>query len=359
MSVRVNIFGDLCLQGMSRHPIAGILAPIMAGAYNVVNLECPLTTAVCKRPYQAINLKANPESIEIVKQFDAVSLANNHIRDYLDDGCQDTIDLLQRHGVSHFGIGRTVQDCLRPLVVERDGMRLAFLGATRYANCSKGSYGTASDGASSLLRVVGRCHEQGCFTVVYLHAGYEYVDLPAPRERALTRRCVDSGADLVVISHPHVYQGFEMYKGKWIYYSLGNLLFHSSIMNDVAARRGDPRLFNSFYLSVDINDNHEYSCQVRGYRFDDAGFYLYGAAENVELVNQLERISKPLVGSYFQYWRQYYRQAVLTCRQNKKIREDFQKLSERRLIDRLKILLDFNSQDLRNRLANLVPWFFS
>jgi poly-gamma-glutamate synthesis protein (capsule biosynthesis protein) len=60
---------------------------------------------------------------------------------------------------------------------------------------------------------------------VITHWGVERTDTPVPYQTDLAHRFIDAGADLVVGGHPHVLQGLEAYKGKWIAYSLGNFIF--------------------------------------------------------------------------------------------------------------------------------------
>ena len=361
MGCRVNIFGDLCLQGIAadfRFPPELELA--MEGAYNVVNLECPVTRAAERRPLQAINLKAEPETMAVVSRFQAVSLANNHIRDFLDRGCEDTLRELSAAGVAHFGLGRSPEEAIRPLKTEWEGVPLAFVGASRYANSKRGAWGTAPDDTRLLLRTVRECRAEGRFTVVYLHAGYEYVPLPAPRERFLARRCIRAGADLVVMAHPHVMQGVETFQGKTIAYSLGNFLFSGELMNRVSSIPGDERLCRSFWLEVEIGTGREYAVRFHGYRFDDAGWKIFDGAGNDALVSEIEAMSALLRSPtpYRDYWKAYYRQTTAICGQNRKVREKFQKATQLPWRDRLRVLTDFNSQDLKNRLACLVPWLF-
>ena len=61
--------------------------------------------------------------------------------------------------------------------------------------------------------------------IVLIHWGLEQMGMPMPGQRVLARKMIDAGADLIIGSHPHVVQGYEKYRGKYIFYSLGNLLF--------------------------------------------------------------------------------------------------------------------------------------
>ena len=63
------------------------------------------------------------------------------------------------------------------------------------------------------------------YLIVIIHAGVEGIDLPLPEWRYRYKEICDLGADAVVAHHPHVPQGWENYKGKPIFYSLGNFFF--------------------------------------------------------------------------------------------------------------------------------------
>lgn len=78
--------------------------------------------------------------------------------------------------------------------------------------------------------------------VVLIHWGIEREEKPQEYQRALAKRYIDAGADLVIGSHPHVLQGIEYYKGKPIFYSLGNFVFGSSIPKTMLCRLNFPMI---------------------------------------------------------------------------------------------------------------------
>ena len=69
--------------------------------------------------------------------------------------------------------------------------------------------------------------------VVYAHWGNEYEPVARDATRSLARSFVDAGADVVIGSHPHVMQDVEEYRGKRIYYSLGNMVFDQYFSEEV------------------------------------------------------------------------------------------------------------------------------
>lgn len=137
--MKVNFFGDICLDGIDwqRFRFDPALLALMDGAVNVGNLESPITHHATVKPQQVRNLRAAPESLALLRGFTAVSLANNHVQDFGEQGCVDTLSALAQAGIGHFGLGTDEVAALAPLIIERDGVRLALLGATRYAKARR------------------------------------------------------------------------------------------------------------------------------------------------------------------------------------------------------------------------------
>jgi poly-gamma-glutamate capsule biosynthesis protein CapA/YwtB (metallophosphatase superfamily) len=78
------------------------------------------------------------------------------------------------------------------------------------------------------VEAIRAAREQADLIVVVAHWGKEKTDYPVDHQKELARAYIEAGADLVVGGHPHVLQGFESYRGKWIAYSLGNFIFTRS-----------------------------------------------------------------------------------------------------------------------------------
>lgn len=63
------------------------------------------------------------------------------------------------------------------------------------------------------------------YKIAYIHWGIEFIDHPYFDQHSFAHWLIDSGFDLVIGMHPHIIQGYEVYKGKYIFYSLGNFIF--------------------------------------------------------------------------------------------------------------------------------------
>ncbi len=143
--------------------------------------------------------------------IEAVTLGNNHSGDYGQTGLQSTQRALQRAGVEYFVNGQAY-------VWRRGNISIAFFGFWQE------DYQQNRDWmAAEIARM--KAEEGLSAAVVCLHAGYEYRPQHNATQEEFAHDAIDAGGDLVIMHHPHVVQGVEVYKGRTICYSLGNFCF--------------------------------------------------------------------------------------------------------------------------------------
>src|SRR3989344_3784486 len=189
----------------------------------VANLEGPITEYPSVSLGSAIRSPENftftfPTSVAPLlarHNIRLVNLGNNHILNFGWDGARSTLEHLRPAEVGYFG------DPLEKRVAreELNGVMLAFIGYNEFAP------GGWKESASTTVQEIRTALSEKYTPVVYTHWGDEYSTEPPEQVRALARTFIDAGAAIVVGSHPHVVQRPEMYRGKYIYYSLGNFFF--------------------------------------------------------------------------------------------------------------------------------------
>jgi poly-gamma-glutamate synthesis protein (capsule biosynthesis protein) len=199
--------------------------------YAICNLECPLVEEGGAIPKIGPNLKGPPEFASFLRDwgFTAATLANNHIMDYGEAGLQSTLLHCKTAGLTTFGAGENIEKASEALRVTINGCRISFVTAAEEEFCI-----ALRDkaGAPPLLPIpmyqrITQERKISDFVIVIFHGGNEYYQLPRPGLQQLSRFLVDAGADAIVGHHSHVVGGYEVYRGKPIFYSLGNLLFDS------------------------------------------------------------------------------------------------------------------------------------
>jgi poly-gamma-glutamate capsule biosynthesis protein CapA/YwtB (metallophosphatase superfamily) len=168
------------------------------------------------------------------------SLANNHSMDFGIVGLSSTIDALDAAGVVHAGAGMNESEACSPVKVTMDGASISVFSCgvdndeASFAGPARA--GIAPVDPELLARRIRGARASSAAVVVMLHWGREYDRSYAPSERRIARGLVDSGADLVVGSGPHVIRGIERYGGSLILYSVGNLVFDD--IRDLEASAG-------------------------------------------------------------------------------------------------------------------------
>ena len=202
--------------GRKDYPFALVKSWFLHDDLTVVNFECTLTDAA-KTANKQWHFKgaAGYASIFPASSVEVVGLANNHSFDYLQAGFKDTVANFKKAHVPVFY--RNV-----PYIATLRGVQVVIIG-----DCTVvGENTTRIDGVPArVVREIKRYKRPGNIVVVMMHWGSELDPTPRPWQQAMGREFVDAGADAVVAAHPHVVQGIERYRGKYIAYSLGNFAF--------------------------------------------------------------------------------------------------------------------------------------
>lgn len=196
--------------------------------YTIINLENTFTNATDYETEKKWAFKGDPDYVNILLLGDveAVHIPNNHMHDYKQQGFEDTIKTLDDAGIVYYGNdtmsptwnitgGHLGYDF--PRIVTIKGVKVALLGY-------KGWYGYGSN-KEKIKNDIQDMKKKAEIVIVTYHWGGQYVYYPNDMQKDLGRFSIDNGADLVVGHHPHVIQGIEKYKDKFIVYSLGNFSF--------------------------------------------------------------------------------------------------------------------------------------
>ncbi len=215
-----------------------------------------------QRPFY--NFRADPEFAWEVAAIgiNLVSMANNHALDFGPEGLTECLRALDRAQIGHAGAGLTLASARSPetLRIQSQKLKFALLSYMRYwtaryrcgdpsgpclATIDPGEIMVAAgDGEVEKIEgplasdveemeddvVLAKRHNDVVIVSLHIHdlshhrsAGVQ--DVTPSNEEISFRRAVDAGADIVVGSGPHVLRGIEIYKGKPIFYSIGDFIY--------------------------------------------------------------------------------------------------------------------------------------
>ncbi|MEN8675639.1 CapA family protein [Nocardioides sp.] len=252
----IAVAGDVHFQGSLRSlleaadatglPVSDALA---TADLAVVNLETAIGTGGSPEPAKRFTFQAPPRALEVLARsgIDVVTMANNHALDYGREALAETFDAIaaaasDRPGLSVVGIGADIDEAFRPAWTSVGDTVVATIGATVAdldPTADRTGQWAAADGVPGtadavrprrLLEAVSASDAAADVVLVYLHWGVQGEGCPDRSQRALARRVVASGADIVVGSHAHRLQGDGYLGGPaegYVAYGLGNYLWYT------------------------------------------------------------------------------------------------------------------------------------
>ena len=190
------------------------LKPIFeADDLTIVNLEGPLTTSDDKRGGRQFNFRGDPGNAQILSaaSVEAVHMANNHARDFQEEGYEDTLAAVEAVGIVPYGYAQTQ-------VMEVKGVKIGLIGLTEW-----------DYEPSEVREMVAQLREECDILVATFHWGEELRYTSTSTQRKFAEAAIEAGADVVVGHHPHVVSGVAEYEGVPVVFSVGNLCFGGNI----------------------------------------------------------------------------------------------------------------------------------
>lgn len=229
-------------------PFAGVSDIFAQADLVLVNLECTISTRGTP-DVKTFTFEAPPISATSLQHagVDLVDQANNHAMDFGPKALADTISLLAARGIGTIGAGATSTAARTPLIIERNGLRIAFLAYLGVFHDASGwsafpweatatRPGLALARLPDIQRDVAGAKRNADVVVVMFHAGLAQISTPVAFQRQLAATAIAAGASLVINASPHQLQGTHQDGATFVAYSLGNFVFDQSrgVSNDSA-----------------------------------------------------------------------------------------------------------------------------
>ena len=216
----------------SRTGNAGALRSVLGGAdLAIANFENPAPVKFTWHKSGTV-FTADPALIAGLANagIDWVSMANNHIRDAGATGILQTISALDHYGIAHGGAGSGYAAAHAPTIMTPGGVAVALLAydtiAPSYWAKTAEAVGSAQMTEAALSADIAAARAAGAqVVIVFPHWGIEYTTAVSAQQKRLGRAAIDAGADMVIGNHAHWAGAVELYKGKPIWYALGNFVF--------------------------------------------------------------------------------------------------------------------------------------
>jgi poly-gamma-glutamate synthesis protein (capsule biosynthesis protein) len=198
----------------------------------VGNLECPATKV--KAPvFKRYIFRGEPVHLSTLRKhgFTHLNLCNNHSIDQGREGLMDTKRNIERAGMIPAGVGRNMAEAAQPVLLTKKPRNVWLLTSLRMALENWALLNdrpcVSQEPMDSLILRIRRLKKSDpkAVVIVSLHWGGEHTLRPVPLQRMEAHALINAGADALICHHTHTLQTIEEYKGKKIFYSIGNFIF--------------------------------------------------------------------------------------------------------------------------------------
>lgn len=214
-----------------RYPWGNILDILNNADFRIVNLENTFTTST--RPeLKVFNFKSHPDNVHTLREahIDLVSLANNHTKDFGDEGLLETIKTLDNAAILHVGAGTTITHARRPVIITKNNIKIGILGATdneptwQATKLRPGINYFSIDHMDALLHDIAHLRQQVDIVIISLHWGPNMRQRPTQEYIDAAHQMINAGADIIHGHSAHIFQGIELYNSKLIMYDTGDFV---------------------------------------------------------------------------------------------------------------------------------------
>ncbi|MDN3670539.1 CapA family protein [Echinicola jeungdonensis] len=214
-----------------RYPWGNLLPLLKKTDLNIINLETTFTTSNNSVP-KTFNFKADPDKVQCLTRahIQYVTLANNHILDFSNEGLMETLKVLNKAKIKHVGAGKNDIEAQKPLIIRKNGIKIGLLGYTD--NEPDWEAQTSQPGINYLkvgdIEKVKKSliplREKVDLLIVSLHWGPNMKKRPSPEFVEFAHQLIELGADIIHGHSAHIFQGIELYQNGLIFYDTGDFI---------------------------------------------------------------------------------------------------------------------------------------
>lgn len=265
----------------------------------LVNNEFCYSNRGTPLPNKAWTFRANTSRVSVLKDMgvDVVQLANNHVYDYGEEAILDTFSTLESAGIPYVGAGRNLSEAMKPYYTEIDGKKIAIVAASRAEKYRMTPQATENSAGilrcydtTLYLQEIQEARANADYVIAIVHWGTEHTTVLEDVQKSTARDYIDAGADVIIGGHSHCLQGIEYYKGKPIFYSLGNFWFDEYDIDTMLVNlrfTGDDNTGSNLQVSVVPAVQSNYVTTI--YSAQEERLQLFNYLESISINASLDR----------------------------------------------------------------------
>lgn len=300
-TVKILIGGDVCpigrnlpyfIDGDAKSIFNDLLPEFEKADLSIVNLECPLIEESSPIEKNGPVLGAESGCINALKQagIDVLNLANNHIMDHGPKGLANTLQVCADSQIMTVGAGSSLENANKMCIQKIGDIRIGIMAVAEheFSIAKKAYWGANPLDLVSMIRTAATHRKDFDYLIILIHGGNEHYPLPSPRLMNVCRFLVEMGADAVIVQHTHCPGCFEEYRGAFIVYGQGNLVFDELRPSYSSWNKG-------FLVRLSIEDIGKHSLTVIPYEQSDGQIGAWRMLQKTEesfMIDIDERSSK-------------------------------------------------------------------
>jgi len=307
--MKIGIVGDLILSDHLKVDNS-LLDILQSTDLNIANLEAPFIHKGMK-PVLSTGLHQLSDDCTILHQLNikAVSLANNHMCDFGPEGIRITRQILKDQGIACFGAGANLKEALCPAEISLNGKKIELWGfmqkyASRRHFATSGSAGVAELRKNQIIPALK--NSQADIKILYHHWNQEFENYPEPVNKLMAEEA-SQFCNLLIGSHSHCLQGFQLNEQSGIFYGMGN--FSMPALEYAGARLIEyPEISRDSMIAVINLDKTAQVYNIHPIHVDISGCLVTSPDrdENERIRTRLQIISEALAKDYSSY-RKFYK----------------------------------------------------
>ncbi|MHA1380874.1 MAG: CapA family protein [Candidatus Helarchaeota archaeon] len=202
-------------------------------------------------------------------KISVVSLANNHIYDCGESGIKNTTEYLRQNKILYTGAGLEKKE-IEPVIINKNGYKIGFIAYvdknTNPMIDSPNMYVNYFN-ESKIIKDIKTLNETCKCIVVSIHWGIDYSYYPTKYQRDVSKKFINSGANIIMGHHTHTLQPFELYKSGVIFYSLGTFC-HGDFYVRNKLRNLHLKATRSIIANINIIDKSLYVIPIRTQKYN-------------------------------------------------------------------------------------------
>jgi poly-gamma-glutamate synthesis protein (capsule biosynthesis protein) len=193
----------------------------------IANLEAPVTNCQTSREKKQYNLQHTADVLDIFDSRFAITIANNHMMDFGEEGLLDTISALKNKNIDFAGAGKDIESAGKVIIKQINDYKVGVICAAdpRSNPATENTAGTYPADAQVVTSTIKSLNEEVDLIIVTVHAGIEFVSIPSPFQQSFAKQCHEAGASIVQYHHTHCVSGISKTDGCITFLGSGNFIF--------------------------------------------------------------------------------------------------------------------------------------